>query len=540
MGRGSMKLYFKLILLNILTSVILVAALVGITTINLSQEMSRQAQISQEKSMKVAWQVLHEKGNDFKELGGQLVNGTYVVNNNFEVVDRIKELVGGTATIFLNDTRVSTNVKKPDGSRAVGTQLAKGPVYDTVLQQGKPYRGQADILGVPYFTAYDPIISNSGKVVGILYVGVKKAEFFDIVEGLLLKNIICAVLMVLVSALIAYYVTRALLRPLNHLDASMSELAGGQGDLTRRLPVKNAKDEIGEVAVAFNRFMDGLQGIIRELLDHAAQISQYAAQFSAVAERVAHGSKRQSEVVSTIVDNMGNMAASIGVVSQSADEAETISREASEHAHQGESVVLEASAEINRIADSVTQLAQTVTALGQRSDEISGIVQVIKDIADQTNLLALNAAIEAARAGEQGRGFAVVADEVRKLAERTSKATQEISGMIASVQNETKSAVNSTEDGIAQVRQGVLLANQAGDSLARINAGSSHTTEVIQGIASAAHQGRAASEEIGRSVDEIAQMAKERAEISQHISESAQQLDQLAVRLQDAVGRFKV
>ena len=539
-GHGSMKLYFKLILLNILTSLVLVATLVGITTINLDQEMSRQAQISQEKSMKVAWQVLHEKGNDFKELDGQLVNGSYVVNNNFEVVDRIKELVGGTATIFLNDTRISTNVKKPDGSRAVGTQLAKGPVYDSVLQQGKPYRGQADILGVPYFTAYDPIMSTSGKVVGILYVGVKKAEFFDIVEGLLLKNIIYAILMVLVSALIAYYVTRALLKPLNHLDDSMSELAGGQGDLTRRLPVKNAKDEIGEVAVSFNRFMDGLQGIIRELLDHAAQISRYAAQFSAVADRVAHGSKRQSEVVSTIVANMGNMAASIGIVSQSADEAETISREASEQAHQGEHVVLEASAEINRIADSVTQLAQTVTALGQRSDEISGIVQVIKDIADQTNLLALNAAIEAARAGEQGRGFAVVADEVRKLAERTTKATQEISDMIASVQNETKSAVNRTEDGIAQVRQGVLLANQAGDSLARINAGSSHTTEVIQGIASAAHQGRTASEEIGRSVDEIAQMAHERAEISQHISESAQQLDQLAVRLQDAVARFKV
>ncbi|OGV73371.1 MAG: hypothetical protein A3B82_06150 [Methylophilales bacterium RIFCSPHIGHO2_02_FULL_57_10] len=535
-----MKLSYKLILLNIATSVALASILVGITTLNLGQEMDRQAQVSQEKSLKVAWRVLREKGDDFKVVDGQLMNGAHVINNNFEVVDTIKEIEGGTATIFLGDTRISTNVKKPDGSRAIGTQLAKGPVYDTVLKNGKPYRGQADILGIPYFTAYDPIISASGQVIGILYVGVKKAEFFDIVERLLFKNISYTVLILLLSSLAAYYLTGILLKPLAHLDDSMSKLSSGQGDLTMRIPVENAKDEIGKVAVSFNRFMEGLQAIIRDLLDQTAQISQSATGFAAVAEQVAQGSRRQNETVSAIVASMDNMTSSIGVVSQSTEEAETISREAGEQARQGERVVQEASAEINRIADSVTQIAQTVTSLGQRSNEISGIVQVIKEIAEQTNLLALNAAIEAARAGEQGRGFAVVADEVRKLAERTSTATQEIGSMISPIQSETQSAVNSMESGIAQVRQGVLLANQAGASLARINDGSVQTARVIEGIANATRQGNAASAGIASGVAEIAQMAQERVEISRKISESAQQLEQVATRLQNVVGKFRV
>jgi methyl-accepting chemotaxis protein len=535
-----MKLSFKLILLNIVTNVVLASILVGITTHNLSEEMDHQAQISQEKSMKVAWRVLREKSNDFKVKDGLMMNDTEIINNNFAVVDSIKEIVGGTATIFLGDTRISTNVLKPDGSRAIGTQLAKGKVYDTVLQNGKPYRGQADILGTPYFTAYDPIVSASGQVIGILYVGVKKAEFFDVVESLLLKNIGYTVLILLLSSLAAYYLTGALLKPLVQLNDSMSKLSSGQGDLTVRIPIDNTKDEIGIVAESFNRFIAGLQAIIRELLDQSSQISRSASEFAGVAEQVAQGSRRQNETVAAIVASMDHMTGSIGVVSQSTREAETISREAGEHARQGEQVVQEASAEINRIADSVTHIAQTVTSLGQRSNEISGIVKVIKEIAEQTNLLALNAAIEAARAGEQGRGFAVVADEVRKLAERTGSATQEIGSMIASIQNETQSAVNSMESGKAQVHQGVLLANQAGDSLARINDGSVQTARVIADISDATRQGNTASGEIALGVAEIAKMAQERVEISHTISESAQQLEQVATKLHNVVGKFRV
>jgi len=535
-----MKLVHKLVALNVVASTLLAIILVSITTHNLREEMSRQAQISQEKSMSVAWQVLRERGNRFELADGHLLDNGTPLDGNHRVVDTVTQLVGGTATIFQGDTRITTNVKKPDGSRAVGTQLKPGPVYDTVLKQGKPYRGEAEILGVPYFTAYDPIVSPAGEIIGILYVGVKKAEFFDIVQGLLVRNIGFTLLVVVISAIASYIFIRRLLLPLNELDNSMSALSGGKGDLTRRLPVRNAHDEIGEVAVSFNRFMDGLHVIIRNMLDHAAHISRSAEQFADISERVSFGAQRQSNSVSVISSQVANMASNIGVVFQSTEEAETISRQASEHAKQGEKVVLKASGEINNIADSVSRLAETVTGLGHRSDEISGILQVIKDIADQTNLLALNAAIEAARAGEQGRGFAVVADEVRKLAERTTTATQEIGGMIESIQSETRSAVTSMEHGITQVHQGVQLANQAADSLSRISTGAHRTSEVIQGIADAAQQGNAASLEISQSVETIMEMSAERAEISRNIAIYAQELRQVAHKLQDAAGSFKV
>jgi methyl-accepting chemotaxis protein len=535
-----MKLSFKLMLLNSISSLFLAVILVGITALTLNHEMEHQAQSSQEKSMRVAWQLLHEKGNDFKVVDGQLVNDTYVISNNFELVDKIKELVGGTATIFMGDTRVATNVMKPDGTRAIGTHLAKGPVYDTVITQGKPYRGQTDILGVPFFTAYDPIKNSAGEVVGILYVGVKKAEFFSVLEGLILQNLGFAILVVLFTSGAVYLFTRTLLKPLQQFERSMASLAGGQGDLTQRLPATNTNDEFAVVTVSFNQFMDGLQALVKDLLAQSAQISQFAAGFTSVSEQVARGSAHQNEAVQEIVSSVDNMAASITVVAQSAEQAENIAFDAGTQAQQGKDVVQEASAEINRIADSVSQIAQTVASLGERSNEISGIVQVIREIADQTNLLALNAAIEAARAGEQGRGFAVVADEVRKLAERTSKATQEIGGMIGSVQAETQTAVNLMEQGIAQVRQGVQLANQAGDSLTQINQGSIKTKAVIEEIAGATRQGLSASMKINQSVIDIKQMTQNRVEIGQRIADSAQQLAQVAVKLNAAVSRFRV
>lgn len=535
-----MKLVHKLVLLNVAASIIMAAILVSITTHNLREEMSRQSQISQEKSMSVAWQVLRERGDHFEIAGGKLLDNGVPLNDDDRVVDTVTRLVGGTATIFQGDTRIATNVKKPDGSRAVGTQLKPGPVYDTVLKQGKPYRGEAEILGVPYFTAYDPILGPSGEVIGILYVGVKKAEFFSIVDGLLLRNMGFTALIVLISAVASYLFIRRLLLPLNHLDDSMAALAGGKGDLTQRLPVKNGKDEIGVVAVSFNRFMDGLHGIIRDLLEQAAQIAKSAEHFASISEQVSSGAQRQTSSVSAISAQVSHMSANIGMVFQSTEEAETISQQASEYAKQGEKVVLEASHEINGIADSVSRLSETVMGLGQRSDEISGILQVIKDIADQTNLLALNAAIEAARAGEQGRGFAVVADEVRKLAERTTTATQEIGVMIDSIQSETRTAVTSMEHGITQVRQGVQLANQAADSLSRISSGSNRTSEVIRSIAQAAQQGNSASQEIGHSITEITQMSEERAAISRSIYSYAEELKQVALKLHSTAGSFKV
>jgi methyl-accepting chemotaxis protein len=203
-------------------------------------------------------------------------------------------------------------------------------------------------------------------------------------------------------------------------------------------------------------------------------------------------------------------------------------------------IVQNASAEMERISTSVTQSAQVVYALGERSKAISGIVQTIREIADQTNLLALNAAIEAARAGEQGRGFAVVADEVRKLAERTAKATGEISQMIGAIQGETQSAILSIEAGTGQAKNGADLAQQAASSLERINSGARVTMEKVDAIASAVAQQSQTGHAIAEHLTNIMEMAETNSAAAEKALSEASQLDYLAANLKEIGNVFKL
>lgn len=176
---------FKIVSLNVV-SLILIAVSISLTIFFLlNRQMENYAIASQQLNMRVAWSVVKQKGMDFRVAEGKLFLGDYAVNGNFDVVDTIKNLMGGTATIFMEDTRISTNVLKADGSRAIGTKLGPGPVTDAVLGRGQPYRGIANILGETYLTAYDPIKNSAGEVVGVLYVGIKKSDFFSIIDQLL-------------------------------------------------------------------------------------------------------------------------------------------------------------------------------------------------------------------------------------------------------------------------------------------------------------------------------------------------------------------
>jgi methyl-accepting chemotaxis protein len=234
------------------------------------------------------------------------------------------------------------------------------------------------------------------------------------------------------------------------------------------------------------------------------------------------------------------MTVSIGQVAEHAQEAAAIADKSSALAREGESIVRAASSEMNSIAQSVRHGSELVETLNRRSAEISTIVRVIKDIADQTNLLALNAAIEAARAGEQGRGFAVVADEVRKLAERTGSATSEIGSMIEAIQRETSSVVETMQAGGDKVVQGVKLADEAAAALEKINAQTMEAVQSVNAIASATREQQAASSDIARNVERIAQMTEESGAAAHHNADSATSLERLASGLQSRVARFKL
>ena len=234
------------------------------------------------------------------------------------------------------------------------------------------------------------------------------------------------------------------------------------------------------------------------------------------------------------------MTVSIGHVSDSAREAVEISRKSGKLSTEGGEIISKATSEMSKIEETVRHTAQAIEELGQQSNQISSIVQVIKDVADQTNLLALNAAIEAARAGEQGRGFAVVADEVRKLAERTTKATEEITQMIAAMQHSAHAAVSTMETAVDQVSGGVALANQAGSAIVQIKDGAEQVVGVVNDISSALAEQSSASNDIAAQVEKVAQMTEENSAAAAETSSAANNLQELASDMRATVSRFKI
>ena len=221
---------------------------------SLTSNAEREALERQDTNMRVAWQVLHQYGGAPSIVGNRIYFGDHVLNGDLATVDLIKSLVGGTATIFQNDLRVATNVRKPDGSRAVGTHLAAGPVYESVLGRGQPYRGKANILGVPFYTAYDPIKDRNGKVIGILYVGIPQAEFLKPIHEIQLVALLIWTVLTILLALLSALLCRWIFSPLRAVQFALERTM--RGDVSAPAPGVNRRDDIGELARAVVALQD--------------------------------------------------------------------------------------------------------------------------------------------------------------------------------------------------------------------------------------------------------------------------------------------
>jgi len=338
--------------------------------------------------------------------------------------------------------------------------------------------------------------------------------------------------------ILAYTVGSGIRRAFKEIVERLVEMSSGDTDLTQRLEVTR-EDESGEMIKSFNLFLDNLQKIISMVMQNATQVAHAAVDMKIRSHEMAQGSERVAMDALTVATASEEMSATSNDIASSCVRAVESSQQTSGLAQDGSGVVNNTIAVMDRIAEQVRASAATVGLLGEKSNQIGTIVGTIQDIADQTNLLALNAAIEAARAGEQGRGFAVVADEVRALAERTTKATREISDMIKSIQSETNGAVEAMNQGVKEVHDGTSEAAKSGAALQQILSQVDEVTQQINQIATAAEEQTATTGEISSNISRITDSAKTSSIYAQDTAKAAEDLNQLAEALISAVDRFR-
>ncbi|WP_139674037.1 methyl-accepting chemotaxis protein [Pseudomonas sp. F16(2018)] len=344
-------------------------------------------------------------------------------------------------------------------------------------------------------------------------------------------------LALLLGVLAAFAITRQIIVPLRQTLAAAERVAGG--DLRQDLKA-DRRDELGQLQASMQRMTQSLRELIGGIGDGVTQIASAAEELSAVTEQTSAGVNNQKVETDQVATAMNEMAATVQEVARNAEQASEAALMADQQAREGDKVVGEAISQIERLASEVVNSSEAMNQLKAESDKIGSVLDVIKSVAQQTNLLALNAAIEAARAGEAGRGFAVVADEVRSLAQRTQQSTEEIEELIASLQNGTERVAGVMDSSRALTDSSVELTRRAGDSLGTITRTVSSIQSMNQQIATAAEQQSAVAEEINRSVMNVRDISDQTSAASEETASSSVELARLGTHLQGLVGRFRL
>jgi len=482
-----MKLTSKLILINVVLITTAIAIATCFTFERVKSELARQANNSQENILKTFWELLRTKGTDLHIANGKLMAGDYVLNNNFELPDKIKELFGGTATIFMGDTRVTTNVLKTDGSRATGTKLT-GAAYDAVIKEGKPYRGEALILDVPYFTAYDPIKNSKGEIIGVLYVGVKKSDYFDAFNQMQTSITLITVVMVSLFSVITWILTRKFLFPI------ISNVSG----ITEKI-----HSHAGAIALT----IDQQSGFATQLSSSVVEISSTMEEFTSTASQIALHSQGVVERADKTLEDTKNGAAEV------------------------ENLTFKVNDISNNIQTNITEIVE----LGRKSKEINKVMEIINNIANQTKLIAFNAALEAASAGESGKRFGVVAVEIRRLADSVVESTTEIEGKITEILDSVNRLVMSSEKSFQLIQEGQEYASHTVAMLIESVDGVEETTGAARQISLSTQQQQIASSQVVMALKDIEQGVRYSTESIHKANVATSELAELSEHLKTLV-----
>ena len=483
--------------------------------------------------------------------GGKVVGtvGIGISLTTEKYVDTIKQNSGLEFTVFKGDTRAQTTIKDASGKRLVGTKITSTAIIDAVLNKGQTYFGDYTIAGKPYKVAYWPITDMNGKSAGMWFVGNPLEQLIQLQEEATLDAIIASVIVVVLFTLVAFFVGRQIAAPVKNCTGFAVDVADGK--LDSALDV-HSSDETSVLAHALHQMVENLKqriaqadqatenakakqaeaetavkeaeaakaqaerakrdGMLQAANDLTSVVDAVSDVSKALNEGIASsdkGAKEQAHIVSETVHSMDEMKVAVHGVAQSASQASSVAQDVRAKAQEGVEQVAQVTESMAELSVASAKISKDMEVLGKQANGIGAILSTISDIADQTNLLALNAAIEAARAGEAGRGFAVVADEVRKLAEKTMAATHEVNNSISAIQQSVHTNIKSVGETGEMAHRVTEIVQHSGAVLDEIHNLAEASADQVRAIAAAAEEQSVSCDHIGQSVDAISNIANQ-------------------------------
>ncbi|RMN20056.1 Methyl-accepting chemotaxis protein [Pseudomonas cannabina] len=442
--------------------------------------------------------------------------------------DNLKNFrIGSTGSLALLDEKGSwlvppAGVKSQEGAAKAVADLASKPGKAQFWSEGDD----------DYYSVGQPFAGGPWTVIASM----PRDEISEVTWNVGTQLAIGSLLAMIIAVVSAIWLLRSKLRPLSELVRQADAL--GAGDLSVRLNV-TSNDEIGQLSGSFNKMSEALSSMVSHIRTAAQEVSSRAHALSGLSGGAYEGMEQQSGEITSMAGAVEEFSATSMNIADNMGNTERLAQENAQQTRIGRTSMEEASSSLQQIATSLSSTAKVIDTLGQRSQEIGSIVGVITSIADQTNLLALNAAIEAARAGEQGRGFAVVADEVRSLASRTREATDEISGMIASIQQETGNAISTMQQGNTLMQEGLSLNTKVASALAQIDEQSRSAGHQFAAITTATQEQSSTATMLSSNLQSIAMANSEQRQVMSNLAITAQELNGLATELRNEVDRFR-